>query len=488
MPEQGEQDEAAGDDNDEDVDNFTMHGNTFIDHVSDISKILQDCKMADSERPKTEMALKDVSSGTAIVKSTSAPVIKNNLGVKGNGVYSKTKKGKQHVVDRKDNTPGMYDYNEGAIAASMSEVENTDNTESDRHVGQLSFSGSLTDLGKKGFYLKDLVDAQKQENCCYDGGNAFFESGGESDDEYLSNDIQDYCDDNCFSSVDDEIKNDVEEQAVSHAKEDVSETNDDKGKLIVNIDNCEIESYLASKTREYDDSKIAVVSRKDERMVHEEAHKLIAVDNKSMNESDNNCTFTDECQGYCDKVTQNVSTHESKDKVEVLNEHKGGAEESTSESTTHDNIKYDGKKDKYESPCTGLPVADTTSKVLNEVGQQIIADTVFSNIEPLHQCCYGNYNQNAIPKMNDMMQSNKLVLDSDNVKASVVTMASQIAPAHHNLTQPGPTPVLPVESINSIYHPTSNETVQPSQSNVSCETDYRWRTSSLTGPNNFFSY
>ena len=157
LPEQvQEEDEAAGDDDDM-VDSFNMRGNTFINQVSDVNKMLSQCQLSDMKRPKTELdsPYSRINTPGAHTNEPDVefPTIKNNVKAKGRGF----------PVRREKTNLGLDSKRQGNYEKVTPRNGDGELNNCNKDQAQLTLSGSLNELGRKGLYLKDLVDSQKAE-------------------------------------------------------------------------------------------------------------------------------------------------------------------------------------------------------------------------------------------------------------------------------------------------------------------------------------
>ncbi|XP_052760665.1 uncharacterized protein LOC128203322 isoform X2 [Mya arenaria] len=197
VPEEiGQADQAAGDD-DDNVDNFLVRGNTFCQDVKEVKTMVDKVRAQELKRPKTEMDLPTLCMSGSANSLDSVGATPRSLFPPITNDMKNMKAWNQNGAD----TKGKNDC-EGDVGARNLKETNGKTC--------LSLDRSLTDLGKKGFYLKDLVDTQKDAEY----GTAFDEDDEddfeEADDDLSDDDayLADETDENEGNAVEDDNKND----------------------------------------------------------------------------------------------------------------------------------------------------------------------------------------------------------------------------------------------------------------------------------------
>lgn len=123
VPEEIEGDEAAGDD-DDNVDNFTVRGNTFCEEISGVSRMVAECKKELMKRPKTEMDMPSINLSTSADSlepqgfHAKFPVISNDLKrekckYKAKSATVMTKRGSKELGLEKEKSKANDDVAEG---------------------------------------------------------------------------------------------------------------------------------------------------------------------------------------------------------------------------------------------------------------------------------------------------------------------------------------------------------------------------------------
>ncbi|XP_060575183.1 probable beta-tubulin polyglutamylase isoform X1 [Ruditapes philippinarum] len=224
LPEQvEEEDEAAGDDDDM-VDSFNMRGNTFINQVSSVSKMLSQCEISEMKRPKTELdsPYSRINTPGASLNDTDAefPIIRNNMKGKGKGFPVRREKTNLGLATKR-----QRNYEEVTPRNGDDKL-----IESNKDQVQLTLTSSLNDLGRKGFYLKDLVDSHKEESDDVNDMEGEFE---EEDNEQEPEEF-DYDDDYFIFANDDDSDDDEEIAGKSSDTQEQSSksTEDSKGESV----------------------------------------------------------------------------------------------------------------------------------------------------------------------------------------------------------------------------------------------------------------
>ncbi|KAL4221443.1 Tubulin tyrosine ligase-like [Mactra antiquata] len=515
LPEQADEDEAAGDDNDN-IDNFTVRGNTFINEVKGVSKMIEQCKLA--ERPKTDMDIRHVNVGGGSLNNALAnfPAIKNNLSERGEDARGKRRKGKgasmSELKDSNDTCVTKVASNQNNVGASETvaeslDVRNGNNPDTNKPLSQLPKAESLTDLGKKGFFLKDLVEAQKHENPDSEAERENMSDNG-SDDDYLSNGSEDDFDDDYLIFADDqndsddeqmmsgsasgnaEVVSDSPENDVSGSAERVSSgagnVSSREDKVIENLtvkSETDVKDGIECGNEAINDRMVQGVScgvndRKNGNVKLEESFThLIVVKEESLVNARNEIVqnkdnlLVDESQNKegNDVIHSNKDVEE--DEVEGLSENVNDINGCNDEIyVSKDNIESEQIDVHSKVSRTDLDMTDKADQDVTQIEgpTEPVVESLNELNVPKDNFDEENINQNANPKTSDQVQTNtnkKGKGKSECIKASVVTMVSMSGTTSAS--------VLPVESRTSVTSPMLNGSIDYSRSSSSCDTDYK---------------
>lgn len=430
LPEQIDEDEAAGDD-DDNVDSFTVRGNTFCNQqLTGVSKMLAQCKVNEPPRPKTELDLPSLPRDSCT--QVDFPVIRNDLKGKGKGMGSKKRKARgsgEHKVKGKSNKAILREKEDDAklevssvIGWGTSTCATADTGEADaqdKEQAELSMTGSISDLGRKGFYLRDLVDSQKaqvehvdseedSDDVSEDDDEDEVEKEEENEEngQMASGKEEDDFDDDYFVFVKEEFSDDDTELKGENIGQEQNDDNisDDSSEFIMGED---IESEDEKQV------KIRNAERQETSTCWESIgnRKNVAKDNKPI-----------------DKDLQTT------DAFRVVPENSNvNGNETNSDGTKE--ITVDGSSDQVCNERNSLCVDNDAvrGKVENKEEKKI---TAIEHIMPFSvdrvnkSVVKGNLNQNANTKTNEKSQTNKHEKGrSQCLKASIVTIVSQTGPS-----------------------------------------------------------
>lgn len=405
LPEQIEEDEAAGDD-DDNVDTFNMRGNTFISQVSSVNKMMEQCRVSEIDRPKTELDSHPVRNDTPSSRQISAefqtefPTIRNDLKKKGKNLLSKKKKVKSDekqrespslVVKGRKGPNGRSEIN--MVDASEEYFPKTNLLDRGNEYGQLRMSGSLNDLGRKGLYLRDLVDAQKPE---YDV---------EDREEDVDEDI-----------IDEEALGDEDKEDSDYDDDYFIFVNDDEDSDDKEKDNSDDSSeFIMGEDVESDIEKDTEVGDADKHEAKEKVENIEEFSAKEDTEIENKKSYmVQEGHSYC-KDTGKENCFEMENDLVMIQQ---GCTDTDSKSGEKDDMLDKSCNDNDEKPQVKVNIIETVMPF----GQA--ENMKCQNTKISQTGSKGNCNQNANPKVTEKHQS-KEKSRGQCLKASVITVVSQ---------------------------------------------------------------
>lgn len=413
-----------------------MRGNTFISQVSSVNKMLEHCKLSVIERPKTELDSPFVQNDSPRLKQKADfPAIRNDLRGKGKTHVNKQKKAKNvNEARQKGHSSLQVPENEGeeercdsnTTLSSGSAGADNNLLERNKEHGQLTLSRSLNDLGRKGLYLRDLVDSQITNSNDEDKEGDFDADEQNAEEEDLEETEENDYDDDYFIFINDDEDSDDE-------KNPNSEHSDDSSEFIMGE---EIESDTEKATNDENADKILAEGKNSENS------NLGAFEKKSSN----------------DKIKIEES-HNEEEKVKAdLEKEKAGESKPCISGQNITDCFFDA-----HNQCEGtdnLGVKKTSIEEKRPVKVNIIETVIpFGTNEAvksptLKQCGnHENTNLNAYPKVSDKCKERSR---GQCLKASVITVVSQ-----------SDSSVSKVDSISSTFSPSCSQASSISQAGVS---------------------
>ncbi|XP_045161705.2 probable beta-tubulin polyglutamylase isoform X2 [Mercenaria mercenaria] len=378
LPEQIEEDEAAGDD-DDNVDSFNMRGNTFINQVSDVNKMLSRCELSGIQRPKTELdsPYRRMNTPGTSQKASDAefPTIRNDLKGKGKSVLNR-------MTKTKCSTEVKQERNSRELPTAGG-----NSVDRNKEQGQLTISGSLDDLGRKGLYLRDLVDSQRVDN--YDE-DVEGESEREDEMEELENAEEFDYDDDYFIFANDDDDDDVDDDDFTKKKDTEDHSNESSKFIKGDTVESDTENIAGNKTATTCDTAAKTVRNGKESKIENTEIQCIITEN-----------------GIAEKNVKNIA-----------DENKNA---SSSEKDRNENAEQ-----KFRSINENAELKKTEEDQHKKVSviENVFPLGHFENNKPTKFVHTENISQNANPKVTEKQQS-KEKARIQCVKASIITVVSQ---------------------------------------------------------------